>query len=804
MGTGAKVRPSLLYFRYTVYNLHSPEDTHKQDVPQSILRIVSILRFQPKLLYGINAFLEPSQRVEYSTMVDEVKYFVFIGQGGARIFSTSPLQIPYPSSDQELREVVVSQSTWKTLLESDPDKDWLTCISQLLQVILDDPSTKRECARRAFRCLRELAEQSILPPSIFINDLNPEKGHAVQGGSFADIYKGKRKGAPVCFRVLRMFQTEDRKLLFKEFCSELLLWRQLRHPNILPLMGANLELFAPQFCFISPWLRNGDIMMYLKQHPGHDRFTSICEIVNGIEYLHGLDPPVTHKDIKGANVLVGDDLVCRLADFGLSSIVDSQRLGRASPSCAGSVCWMAPEIMDPSRIKVKNPKAGDIYALACTIYEIYTGKAPFLTTNEFPPTMTTIILAVLAGQRPALPPPGTWTNEEEHLWWLVGLCWKENPEERPEMHLIKRTLQDIGTFKPATTETSLTSLPPHNGTAARLAVIEQWVARECEQETQLSSDAMGVAETSRNILNHHGRRQSLSSRPKETLRHDERKRLLNEERVIGQPYPHSSSRRSGREKSLNLSFSLRNMEVSGYPQGLLTPNTPSIPLAHFDLQSARASSPDIGSDNPSSMIDGNFLNSPPPGRNNVGTEIGAAEITYLPSSLSIDQLRPFGVPSLPTPPSTPLPSHSRHPSSCLSSDISVKPSEAASVNAEARVPRSGPSDTPVCTPLSDSLRSNRPTFLPVHLRPSGIKYGSRPRVNKPSLHPSRALSFSPASSPLNQISQPILPRYSSVLDETPRDNPMSLHGDSQPSMLPVLRNRPFAAPFISSASSSKK
>ncbi|KIM44882.1 hypothetical protein M413DRAFT_67004, partial [Hebeloma cylindrosporum] len=234
-----------------------------------------------------------------------------------------------------------------------------------------DTSTDAVCRRRANRCLRELARESILPPSFFVSNVRRGAGHAVQGGAFADIYKGTMSGSPVCFRVLRMFEgpLEERKLLYKDFCSEVVVWRQLKHPNVLPFIGASIDLFAPQFCFVTPWLHNGDIISYLKQNPNHNRFTSICEIVEGIEYLHGLDPPVTHKDIKGANVLVRDDLVCCLADFGLASIVESQCLGRGSPAFEGSVCWAAPEIMNPSLSDVKNAKAGDIYALACTIYE---------------------------------------------------------------------------------------------------------------------------------------------------------------------------------------------------------------------------------------------------------------------------------------------------------------------------------------------------------------------------------------------------------------------------------------------------
>ncbi|KAF8956954.1 kinase-like domain-containing protein, partial [Flammula alnicola] len=267
-------------------------------------------------------------------------------------------------------------------------------------------------------------------------------------------------------------------------CSEVLVWRQLKHTNILPFIGANLELFSPNFCFISPWLHNGDIILYLKQHPDHDRFTSICEIVEGIEYLHGLNPPVTHKDIKGANVLVRDDLVCCLADFGLSTIVESQRLGRGSQAFEGSICWAAPEIMDPTLSVVKNAKASDIYALACTIYEIYTGRPPFLDNHR---AAATIMLAVLRGERPSLPPPGNWTSEEDQLWWLVDLCWKHRPEDRPEMRLIKHTLRDIG----MPDKKSLLAWAPSlvaeaTASAADFREIQEWLEKEYHHAVCLS------------------------------------------------------------------------------------------------------------------------------------------------------------------------------------------------------------------------------------------------------------------------------------------------------------------------------
>lgn len=103
---------------------------------------------------------------------------------------------------------------------------------------------------------------------------------------FQDVWIGRLDKQRVCIKVLRFFQEgSDREKLLRELSKEVLLWRQLHHPNILPFLGVNTELFTPSFCIVSPWMSNGDIMAYARnssldlgtklQHVSHsDLFTS--------------------------------------------------------------------------------------------------------------------------------------------------------------------------------------------------------------------------------------------------------------------------------------------------------------------------------------------------------------------------------------------------------------------------------------------------------------------------------------------------------------------------------------------------
>ena len=62
---------------------------------------------------------------------------------------------------------------------------------------------------------------------------------------------------------------------YQQFCREALVWKQLNHPNVLPFLGINMELFTPRFCLVSPWMSNGSLLDYLKKNPEHNRVKAV-------------------------------------------------------------------------------------------------------------------------------------------------------------------------------------------------------------------------------------------------------------------------------------------------------------------------------------------------------------------------------------------------------------------------------------------------------------------------------------------------------------------------------------------------
>lgn len=169
--------------------------------------------------------------------------------------------------------------------------------------------------------------------------------------------------------------------------------RSLRHPNIVGYLGCD-------------WI-GSSLYMYLEYMPGGslasvlDRFGPLEEcliadytrqLLLGLEYLHTRNPYVVHRDIKGANVLVGIDSLVKLADFGCSKKAKETM----SFAIGGSIPWMAPEVIAHSRYG----RACDIWSFGCLIIEMATAAPPW---GEFDNIISAMIKIGMSGETPPVP-----------------------------------------------------------------------------------------------------------------------------------------------------------------------------------------------------------------------------------------------------------------------------------------------------------------------------------------------------------------------------------------------------------------
>ncbi|KAI3602889.1 hypothetical protein WG66_011164 [Moniliophthora roreri] len=358
--------------------------------------------------------------------------------------STNPSRSTTPDNGgmidtvQDLQALLVLRDPMKALLSLDVSR-----VPHVVTLLHSEASSRINSRYRklCLRCLLVLVKKHhILPESLFLKHITREGTHPLRGGGFSDIWRGIFKKQSVCLKVMRThLEANERKRnkVVAAFCKEALVWTQLNHPNVLPLLGVDTELFQPALCLVSPWMWNGDIITYLEEHPDHDRLRSVYEIASGLAYLHSLEPMVIHGDIKGANILVDDLCSCRLSDFGLAAIKESQRIASTtSGGPKGTMRWMAPELFQPEANGETDNSPKDVYAYACTVLEIMTGKPPFPDLLD-----AAIILKVITGERPSRP-SDVWCPDK--VWDLVERCWSHNPSERPRAAEIERYLVSKG------------------------------------------------------------------------------------------------------------------------------------------------------------------------------------------------------------------------------------------------------------------------------------------------------------------------------------------------------------------------
>ena len=156
------------------------------------------------------------------------------------------------------------------------------------------------------------------------------------------------------------------------FERELAVLKSLKHPNIVRCFGGSCE--NKRRFYAMELIEGGTLEDLLRTHKKL-RWERVVEY--GIQMCSALDAShranVIHRDVKPSNFLIADDGTLKLSDFGLASVAASRRITAAGKT-AGTFLYMAPEQI---RGHAVTPQT-DMYALGCVLYELITGKPPFV------------------------------------------------------------------------------------------------------------------------------------------------------------------------------------------------------------------------------------------------------------------------------------------------------------------------------------------------------------------------------------------------------------------------------------------
>ncbi|KIO17699.1 hypothetical protein M407DRAFT_84726, partial [Tulasnella calospora MUT 4182] len=153
-----------------------------------------------------------------------------------------------------------------------------------------------------------------------------------------------------------------------------------------------------------------------------------------LAFLHQLDPPVCHGDIKSPNVLV--NLECRavLCDFGLARLYEDSGFGKLESTAVvkGSLRWCSPELFEGQ----PRTASSDIFAWAWLVWEIMTGELPYgEAVADY-----VIMRKIFEGPLPHAKGESR-LSECLQLWGLMRRCWAVDPLQRPTSAMCKTTFE---------------------------------------------------------------------------------------------------------------------------------------------------------------------------------------------------------------------------------------------------------------------------------------------------------------------------------------------------------------------------
>jgi len=257
-------------------------------------------------------------------------------------------------------------------------------------------------------------------------EVSPSELRLIQkigAGSYGEVWKASWHGNPVAVKMVLSHDLHDG--LVQDFREELEKLCQLNHPHVARLYGAstlNKEQLALVFEF---YPNNLYKLVHVDKHTLHlpAKLKLAVGIARGLDYLH--QKKLLHRDLKSANILLDAEKNPKISDVGMTK-VKSQSSRTKLPSA-----WMGPELF---QMKPHLYLQLDVYSFGIILWELITEQFPFHEYKD----PTQIALAVKNGERPLIP-----DDFPAELAPIVKSCWEAEPDKRPPIAEVLKTLEHI-------------------------------------------------------------------------------------------------------------------------------------------------------------------------------------------------------------------------------------------------------------------------------------------------------------------------------------------------------------------------
>lgn len=272
-------------------------------------------------------------------------------------------------------------------------------------------------------------------------------------GGFGGVYRGFLKDLKLDVAIKRVAKGSQQGK--KEYISEVKIISQLRHRNLVRLVGWCHE--HGDLLLVYELMPNGSLNSHLYGKgvllSWYLRFKIALGLASAILYLHEeSDRCVLHRDIKSSNVMLDSEFTAKLGDFGLAKLVDHSGVALTTV-LAGTLGYLAPECFTTG----KSSKESDVYSFGVVALEIACGRKPVEPKEEKDKVRLVPWVWELYGKNTILEAAdkrldGEYDEREMERLMVVGL-WCTHPDYnlRPSIRQAMHVLQF---------EAPLPNLPP--------------------------------------------------------------------------------------------------------------------------------------------------------------------------------------------------------------------------------------------------------------------------------------------------------------------------------------------------------
>ncbi|XP_066372947.1 U-box domain-containing protein 35 isoform X2 [Miscanthus floridulus] len=248
-------------------------------------------------------------------------------------------------------------------------------------------------------------------------------------GSYGTVYKAKFHHTVAAVKVLN----SPEGCGTQQLQQELEVLGKIRHPHLLMMLGACPE----HGCLVYEYMENGSLDDMLQHRKNSsplawfDRFRIAWEVAAALMFLHSSKPkPIIHRDLKPANILLDRNLVSKIGDAGLSTLLPSmgQYLSTMIKNTApvGTFCYIDPEYQRTGVLSMKS----DVYALGIVLLQLLTARSPMglahVVETALEDGFFVDILDATAGQWPL--------SEAQELAILALRCSEMRRKDRPDLN----------------------------------------------------------------------------------------------------------------------------------------------------------------------------------------------------------------------------------------------------------------------------------------------------------------------------------------------------------------------------------